>query len=312
MRPARLAGAALFEARGVDRGEFEIAEPAVTLAAVARHARPVVDQRQPLADQAVEQRRLADVRPADDGDGEAHGATLAGASSPGTRRIGPRRPDCWGCSGAAPAGRAKPHQIAAAVRPRLGRCRCGGCRPEPAVAAGGSRRGLTRRRSLASAAGDAARGLGLLRRGGHRRRLRRRLIALHQFRRNALRHARHPFREHLAPLARQRLLAVPDACRDRTSRSPPAQGRSRAASIDKQECGAASSRSALAVRPASAISISTCPRVLDGVSDRPASCRTSGASRRHCWRARPRAPAGCARCGGTCRFCGGQRLDPAA
>ena len=69
-------GRRAFEARGVDRGEFEVAETPVALATVARHARHVVDQCKPLADQAVEQRRLADVRPANDGDGEAHGSTL--------------------------------------------------------------------------------------------------------------------------------------------------------------------------------------------------------------------------------------------
>ena len=56
-------------------------------AAVARHARPVVDQREPLADQPVEQRRFADVRPADDGDGEAHGPRYRGA----WRGVGPGR-----------------------------------------------------------------------------------------------------------------------------------------------------------------------------------------------------------------------------
>ena len=65
-------GRRLLEAGGVDHREGEIAEPRLALAAVAGDARPVVDQREPLADQPVEQRRLADIRPADDGDGEAH------------------------------------------------------------------------------------------------------------------------------------------------------------------------------------------------------------------------------------------------
>ena len=69
-------GRRLLEARGVDDGEGEIAEPRRALAAVARDAGLVVDQRQPPADQPVEQRRLADIRPADDGDGEAHGPTV--------------------------------------------------------------------------------------------------------------------------------------------------------------------------------------------------------------------------------------------
>ena len=71
--PGEAFGMGVLEARGVDDGEVEIAEPRLPLAAVARHARPVVDQSEPLADQPVEQRGLADIRPPDDGDGEAHG-----------------------------------------------------------------------------------------------------------------------------------------------------------------------------------------------------------------------------------------------
>ena len=74
-------GRRLFEAGGIDHGEFKIAEPRLALAAVARHARAVVDQRQAAADQPVEQGRFADIRPADDGDGEAH----AVLSLPGNR-----------------------------------------------------------------------------------------------------------------------------------------------------------------------------------------------------------------------------------
>ena len=66
-------GVGLFEARGVDDGEVQIAEPGLALAPVAGDAGQVVDQRQAPADQPVEQRGLADVRPPDDGDGEAHG-----------------------------------------------------------------------------------------------------------------------------------------------------------------------------------------------------------------------------------------------
>ncbi len=72
MRLIRLSGAAFVEARGIDHREGEIAEARLPFAAVARHARPVVDQRKPLADQPVEQRRLADIRPPDDGESEAH------------------------------------------------------------------------------------------------------------------------------------------------------------------------------------------------------------------------------------------------
>src|SRR5215469_809856 len=57
MRPRRLSGAAS-------------SSPA---ASMAGHPGKVVDQCEALADQAIEQRRLADVRPSDDGDREAHG-----------------------------------------------------------------------------------------------------------------------------------------------------------------------------------------------------------------------------------------------
>ena len=66
-------GRGLLEPGGIDHGEIEVAEPALAFAAVARHARPVVDQRHAPADQPVEQGRLADIGAADDGDGEAHG-----------------------------------------------------------------------------------------------------------------------------------------------------------------------------------------------------------------------------------------------
>ena len=68
----------LLEPRGVDHGEAQRPEPPRPLAQVAGDARLVVDQRQPPADQAVEQRRLADVRAADDGEGEGHRAAISG------------------------------------------------------------------------------------------------------------------------------------------------------------------------------------------------------------------------------------------
>ena len=58
----------LVEAGGIDHGEVEVAEPACAFAAVARHAGRIVDQRELLADQPVEQRRFADIGPADNGD----------------------------------------------------------------------------------------------------------------------------------------------------------------------------------------------------------------------------------------------------
>src|SRR5262249_54900430 len=65
-------GRGLYEPRRVDGGEGEIAEPRVALAPIAGNPREVVDQCEALADQAIEQRRLADVRPSDNGDREAH------------------------------------------------------------------------------------------------------------------------------------------------------------------------------------------------------------------------------------------------
>ena len=54
---------------GVDDGEAHPRKVRVAHPAIASHAGAVVDQRQPLADQAVEQRRFADIGPADDDDG---------------------------------------------------------------------------------------------------------------------------------------------------------------------------------------------------------------------------------------------------
>ena len=61
--PAGQAGVGrLLEPGGVDDGEAQRPEPARALAQVAGDAGLVVDQRQPPADQPVEERRLADVR----------------------------------------------------------------------------------------------------------------------------------------------------------------------------------------------------------------------------------------------------------
>src|SRR5262249_12011230 len=62
----------LFEAGRVDDAEGEITEPRPPFAAVARDSGEGVDQCEALADEAIEQRRLADIRPADNGDREAH------------------------------------------------------------------------------------------------------------------------------------------------------------------------------------------------------------------------------------------------
>ena len=63
---------AFVEARGVDHRKRKIAETPLPFAAVARHAGTVVDQREPHADEAIEQRRFADIRPPDDRESEAH------------------------------------------------------------------------------------------------------------------------------------------------------------------------------------------------------------------------------------------------
>ncbi len=63
---------------GVDRLELEAGKPGLAEAPVTRHPRLVVDQRDALADQPVEQRRLADVGAPDDDDlGEGFGHVRA-------------------------------------------------------------------------------------------------------------------------------------------------------------------------------------------------------------------------------------------
>src|SRR3546814_14385040 len=57
----------ILETRGIDDGEFQAEQLAVALAAVARHPRLVVDEREPLADEPVEQRRLAHLGQPDNG-----------------------------------------------------------------------------------------------------------------------------------------------------------------------------------------------------------------------------------------------------
>ena len=69
---------AFLEAGGVDDGEGKVREPAFALAAVAGDARLIVDERQPAPNQPIEQRRLADVRPADDRNLGAHVVPVRG------------------------------------------------------------------------------------------------------------------------------------------------------------------------------------------------------------------------------------------
>ena len=193
----------------------------LALAAVAGDARRVVDQRQPPADQPVEQRRLADIRPADDGDGEAHEPR---SRSPTTGVLRTPAIAAQRDTGAGRRRRRPGRVVLTAVRP--GRLRLlrrlvlrrpwrrllragGGLRrrldadlrrraaaPSPACAACGLalRLGLRRRFDRRGLGFGLARrrhpvaGIGLAA-GGRvsRRRRRRRLIALHQFRRHALR-----------------------------------------------------------------------------------------------------------------------------
>ena len=63
---------AFVEPCGIDHGEFEIAETPVSLAAVAGDTGFVVDERELLSDQPVEQRRFSDIGPADNGKCERH------------------------------------------------------------------------------------------------------------------------------------------------------------------------------------------------------------------------------------------------
>ena len=72
---------ALVEAGGVDDGEFEIAETALAFAAVAGHARLIIDQCKLLSNQPVEQRRFSDIGPADNGNGERHEKSVRRSSS---------------------------------------------------------------------------------------------------------------------------------------------------------------------------------------------------------------------------------------
>jgi hypothetical protein len=71
-KPAKRTARTLVESCGVDDGELEVAEPSLALTAITGDTGLVIDQRQLLSNQAVEQGRLADIGPADDGDGERH------------------------------------------------------------------------------------------------------------------------------------------------------------------------------------------------------------------------------------------------
>ena len=51
----------------------QIAEPSLAFPAIARDARLVIDQRAARPDEPIEERRFADIGPADNGNGEGHG-----------------------------------------------------------------------------------------------------------------------------------------------------------------------------------------------------------------------------------------------
>ena len=62
----------VLEARGVDQGQVDVADVAVRIATVARHPRPVIDEREFFAHQSVEQGGLAHIGATDDSDLEGH------------------------------------------------------------------------------------------------------------------------------------------------------------------------------------------------------------------------------------------------
>ena len=77
------------EAAGVDDDELALADAAVAVVAVARQAGEVGDDRVAALRHAVEQRRLADVGAADDGDDGFHGARSLDALIRAGRRTAP-------------------------------------------------------------------------------------------------------------------------------------------------------------------------------------------------------------------------------
>ena len=191
----------------------------------------VVDQRQTLADQAIEQRGLADIRPSDDGDREAHAVErwqkpVGSAGARCDQRVGggsgkPATPDA--ARRGRPASRGRLLPAAAAGSGHCGLLGSSGPAMSLAPAlrplSGSAARPVWRRASAspwawASAWARRARPQLASARGGcgfgRRRGLGGLLIALDQFRRNALRHAGRAFREHGLALARQLLLGGED------------------------------------------------------------------------------------------------------
>jgi len=109
--PEHAAGEALrdglFEARRIDDGKREIAKPCFAFASIPRHSRHMVDEGQSPADQAVEERRFADVGASDNGKREAHGAPrLDDLALTPSRKAAPAHCAGWegNCGGAGQTG----------------------------------------------------------------------------------------------------------------------------------------------------------------------------------------------------------------
>ena len=58
----------------IDHLKRKVTKPSLAFPPIARDARPIVDEREARAHEAVEQGRFADIGPTDDGDGEGHDA----------------------------------------------------------------------------------------------------------------------------------------------------------------------------------------------------------------------------------------------
>jgi len=72
----------ILQPRRVDHRKAQIAQPRVALAQVAGHTGLVIDQRQALAHKAVEERGLAHIGAAHDGESERHGIRLRSGVKP--------------------------------------------------------------------------------------------------------------------------------------------------------------------------------------------------------------------------------------
>ena len=98
----------------VDDLEFEIHQPRVAHAAVAGHARPVVDEGKTAPDEAIEQGRFSDIRSTDDGDGDHVEWVPSGC----LERSGSVAGRLWGCWRATRCGIGG--LVAGVARSRLG------------------------------------------------------------------------------------------------------------------------------------------------------------------------------------------------